>query len=357
MALTDRENFLRNASFQGPEYIPSGVSLSAATWKQLGKELEEVVLRHPVTFPSYRKGDRELEERRAEAWQRSGDTRTDEWGCVWQCELDGLAGIVIENPLDDWAKFESYEPPDPLAEEGPDSTDWDAKREGVEEAKGKGALTSGSTAHGFLLMRLYYLRGFENLMMDMGTDEPRLQKLIDMVVSHTRKIVDQYLSMGVDKMEFADDLGTQTASMLSPATFRRWITPGYKSLMRPCREAGMQVGLHSDGHMLELVDELLDAGVSIVNPQDLCNGIDDIARELKGRACIRLDIDRQTIVPHGTPREIHDLVEEEVRKLGSPEGGLEFICGVYPPTPPENVDALCSALEEFRTYWWDGRGG
>jgi uroporphyrinogen-III decarboxylase len=30
--------------------------------------------------------------------------------------------------------------------------------------------------------------------------------------------------------------------------------------------------------------------------------------------------------------------------------------GIYPPTPPENVDALCSALEEFRTYWWDGRG-
>jgi len=78
---------------------------------------------------------------------------------------------------------------------------------------------------------------------------------------------------------------------------------------------------------------------------------------MKGRVCIRLDIDRQDIVPHGTRSEIRDLIEEGVRKLGAPEGGLEFIAGVYPPTPPENIDALCSALEEFRTYWWDGRGG
>ncbi len=44
---------------------------------------------------------------------------------------------------------------------------------------------------------------------------------------------------------------------------------------------------------MELVDEFIVAGVSIVNPQDLCNGIDNLAREVKGRVCIDLDIDRQ----------------------------------------------------------------
>jgi uroporphyrinogen-III decarboxylase len=52
---------------------------------------------------------------------------------------------------------------------------------------------------------------------------------------------------------------------------------------------------------------------------------------------------------------VHDLIEEGVRKLGSPEGGLELSCGVYPPTPPENVDALIGAMEEYRTCWFDGR--
>ena len=122
-------------------------------------------------------------------------------------------------------------------------------------------------------------------------------------------------------------------------------------------ERGALVALHSDGYIMDFMDDFMRAGVDIINPQDLVHGIDNLAHEVKGRMCIRLDIDRQKIVPYGTRREIFELIEEEVRVLGSPRGGLEFICGIYPPTPPENVDAVCSALEEYRTYWWDGRGG
>lgn len=356
MALSNRENFLRNASLQGPEWTPMNVAISGATWKQFGEELEDVLVRHPILFPGFKKGERKAETE-GKAWRRASETFRDAWGVVWQREIDGLMGITIENPLDDWAKFDNYQAPDPMVQADRGDVDWEAIRKSNADARKQGKLTSGSTVHGFLFMRLYYIRGFENLMMDMATDEPRLQELIDMIVEHTLKIVNEYLSMGIDVMDFADDLGTQTASMVSPATFHKWITPAYKRVMQPCREAGAQVSLHSDGHMVELTDELLESGVSITNPQDLCNGIDEIARAMKGRVCIRLDIDRQDIVPHGTRKEIRDLIEEEVRKLGAPAGGLEFIAGVYPPTPPENIDALCSALEELRTYWWDGRGG
>ncbi|MFY9175759.1 MAG: hypothetical protein WBI74_11885 [Caldicoprobacterales bacterium] len=46
-------------------------------------------------------------------------------------------------------------------------------------------------------------------------------------------------------------------------------------------------------------------------------------------------------------------LKEEVMKLGSPEGGLEFIAGIYPPTPPENVEALCKSLIKYQRYWWE----
>jgi uroporphyrinogen-III decarboxylase len=275
---------------------------------------------------------------------------------VWKREIDGLEGIVIENPLADWSKFDGYKAPDPMTQGDRGAADWESTRKNIAEARKAGRLTSGGTVHGFLFMRLFYIRGFENLMLDMATDEPRLRKLIDLIVDHTLKVVNEYLAMGVDVMGFADDLGTQTASMISPQTFHKWITPAYKRVVQPCRKAGCHVSLHSDGHMIELTEELIEAGVTITNPQDLCNGIDEIAKAMKGRVCIRLDIDRQDIVPHGTRKEIHDLIEEEVLKLGSPRGGLEFIAGIYPPTPAENIDALCCALEEFRTYWSDGRG-
>lgn len=352
MPLSPRENYLRNATMTGPEWIPSNVVISGASWNQLREEAEEVLLRHPVLFPGFQKGQRPFGEY---SISREDEYRfTDNWGCVWRCEIEGLEGIVDGHPLDDWSALETYLPPDPLlvGDRGP--VDWESSRRHVAAAKEHGHLTSGGTAHGFMFMRMYYLRGFEDLMLDFTTEPPELQKLIDLIGLHTRTIVDQWLSMGVDVVEFAEDLGTQTASVLSPSTFHKWITPAYKSLMQPCKQAGALVALHSDGHVMELMDEFLEAGVDIINPQDLCNGIDDLAREVKGRMCLRLDIDRQSVVPYGTRKEIRDLIEEEVRKLGSPQGGLEFICGVYPPTPAENVDALCSALEEFRTYWWQG---
>jgi len=354
--LSHRENFLRNARREGPEWMPVTVALSGATWNQLQGDLEEVCERHPTIFPGFEKGSRDFARIEEEVVYTPGASLTDAWGCVWEFPIDGLEGIVSGHPLADWSAFGTYQPPDPLTQGDRGPVDWAASLEGVRQAKAAGHLTSGGTPHGYLFMRLYYLRGFENLMLDLATGEPRLQQLIDLLVEHNLVIVQQWLSAGVDVIEFAEDLGTQTASCIGPKHFRRWITPAYSKLMQPAHESSALVGLHSDGYIMDLMDELLVAGVDIINPQDLCNGIEDLAREVKGRACIRLDIDRQTIVPFGTRSEIRGLIEEEVRKLGSPRGGLEMIAGIYPPTPAENVDALCGAMEEFRTYWWDGRG-
>lgn len=202
-------------------------------------------------------------------------------------------------------------------------------------------------------MRLQYLRGFENALVDMYTDEPLLCELIEKIDGHNMTIVKRYAEMGVDVMEFPEDLGMQKSLVISPEMFRKWILPSYKKLFRPCKENNILVEFHSDGYIMEIADDLIEAGVDIINPQDLCNGIDNVAKEIKGKACIRIDIDRQRIVPYGTRKEIEELIEEEVKKLGSPQGGLEFIAGVYPPTPPENVDALCEALKKYRRYWWE----
>jgi len=356
VALSERQNYLRNASFQGPEWVPCGVSISGASWLQWREEMEEVVARHPILFPRFRKGQRDFDSMDPGPAHRRGQRFTDAWGCVWRSEIDGLEGQVVRSPLADWEAFDSYVPPDPLVTGDRGPADWDGARKRVARAKKGGRLTWGSVPHGFLFMRLYYLRGFDNFMMDVAQDDPRLDRLCRMLLDHNLTIVNQWLEMGVDAISFGDDLGTQTASMLGPKHFRRWIQPGYEALFGPCRQAGVHVMLHSDGYIMDIMDDILASGVSIINPQDLCNGIDPLAREVKGRACIRLDVDRQTIVPFGTPAEIRGLIEEEVRKLGSPEGGLELICGIYPPTAPVNVDAVCSAMEEFRTYWWDGRG-
>ncbi len=352
MALSERENYLRNASMNRPEWMPCRISISDATWDQLREELEEVLVRHPILFPDFKKGKRNYGNWDFGPAHRANEKFTDAWGCVWESSIDGLEGQVIKSPLDSWNKLKDYKVPDPLKQADRAPANWGETAEQIEKARREGSLVSGGLPHGFFFMRLYYLRGFENLMFDIATENVHLPELIELVYEHNKKIVEQWLKIGVDVVTFGEDLGTQTASLISPKGFHKWVVPVYKRLMKPPREAGCQVYLHSDGYIMELMDDLIECGVTIINPQDLCNGIENLAKYVKGRVSIDLDIDRQKIIPFGTRKEIYSLIEEEVRKLGSRQGGLSMIAGIYPPTPPENIDALCEALEEFRTYWW-----
>jgi uroporphyrinogen-III decarboxylase len=121
--------------------------------------------------------------------------------------------------------------------------------------------------------------------------------------------------------------------------------------MVPARQAGCLIHIHCDGDIRTLVNDLAGSGVDALNLQDLVNGIDWIAANLKGRLCIDLDIDRQQITRFGTPQQIDELIRREVQTLGSAEGGLMMIYGLYPGVPLENVKAIADAMEQYATFY------
>ena len=105
--------------------------------------------------------------------------------------------------------------------------------------------------------------------------------------------------------------------------------------------------LSSDGHLLEIVDDLIECGISTHDPQLRANTLEGIARCYKGKICIDLDLDRQ-LFPFAEPREMWDQVEEVVETLYLPQGGLMLKAAVYgDDIPLENIEALAAALEEF----------
>ena len=95
--LTHRENTLRNARFQGPEWIPMTVACSNASWDQWREELEAVALRHPDFFLTCtRAGATTTTSTRAGA--HKGVPFTDAWGCTWETAVNGLEGVVTNTP-------------------------------------------------------------------------------------------------------------------------------------------------------------------------------------------------------------------------------------------------------------------
>jgi uroporphyrinogen decarboxylase len=346
-----RDNILRAIRFEAPESIPMHFHVNPACWHHHDQDaLKDLMEAHPLLFPGYERPEGRVEPRYGQN-QRKDAPYTDPWGCVWETSDDGITGVVHRHPLEDWAHFADYRPPNPEETDGTFPIDWKQICADAEQARAAGELVQGGLPHGHTFLRLQDIRGYANFVMDLAEEDPRAMRLVEMVAGFNAELVRRWLELEPDLMSYPEDLGMQAGPMLSPDLFRRHIKPVYQRLMRPAREQGVIVHMHSDGDIRTLADDLIEGGVEVINLQDLVNGIDWIAAKFAGRVCVELDIDRQRIMPHGTPVEIDALIREEVEKLGSKQGGLMMVYGLYPEVPLENAAALMDAMENYAGYY------
>lgn len=94
--------------------------------------------------------------------------------------------------------------------------------------------------------------------------------------------------------------------------------------------------MHTDGHILEIIPDLMDCGVNVIN-QVRANGLDNLVDVCNSKVCVDLDLDRQ-MFPFCEAADIDAHVREAVIKLGSPEGGLWLSAEIGPDIPLENFD-------------------
>jgi hypothetical protein len=344
--ITERENYLRTVEFRGPRWMPCTVGFSPATWQKYREELEAMVLRHPLIFGDFDKGSVNYDD--LPLSYREGESYTDNWGTLWRNVQSGLEGIPVGHPLEDWSALDTYKLPDPLVwyERGEQPMDWEEITERVRTARSKGKIAWGWGDRFF--ERLHFLRGYENLMVDFATDAPQLPTLIHLVLEHNLMLIRRFAEMGVDVIGQGDDLGTQTATMVSPRIWRSYLLPGYCAQFEAARQAGAHTYLHSDGHILEIIDDLIEAGLSVINPQIGANGLEGLAEVCKGRICMNLDLDRQGVLPFGSPQDVREHVREAVERLGSPAGGLMLYGECQPNVPLANMESLCQAMEQVQ---------
>ena len=329
----EREAFLATANCRGTGIVPCRVGINGAVYDADAAFYEAVKAQAPDVEVS--------------AWRRATErTWRDAWGCLWQYPGGDLDGQVIEHPLADWAALEDFKAPDPARH-----TDWAAAANSATQARKAGRVVAGNTEHGVLFLRLEYLRGFDNFMIDLAEDRRELYELRDRVMDYWSAVVQRWLDIGVDYVSFADDLGHQRSLPISPIKWRSFFKPAFARLFGLCRDAGVEVYLHSDGYIVDIIPDLIDIGVSIINPQDLVNGLDNIERLARGKTCVDLDIDRQSVTAFGRPEQIDEHVRNCIAMLGSPAGGLMLLYGGYAGTPRENIAQVILSMQKHHRMW------
>lgn len=340
-----RDNYLRAVEFRRPAWIPCAIHIFPAVWAKYGEALRAVAVRHPFVFGRAIQWTRARFLAHIPAHQRAGAHYYDNWGCGWRVARGGYQGQVVEHPLADWAAFDRYEFPDPLKFTERGRRVWFGIKWGYRVTRPLGILSAGTGER--LFDRLYFLRGFDNLMRDFARRDPRLPKLVQRLQDHEMALTRNWLEKRVDFMYYHTDIGTQDRLMISPRDFRTYLKPMFRALFQTCRRAGTHVYLSSDGYLLDIVDDLVECGVSVHDPQERANTLAGIAEHYTGKLCVDLDLDRQGL-PFESPDAIKARVQAAVEVLGAPEGGLMMKAEVADPNVPlRNINALCEAFEEY----------
>lgn len=349
--MTKSENILKAIKFEKPDYIPMTFHINDSCWNHYPQEwLKEQMASHKFLFPDYKYNSKPYTPS-FENTARKDRPFLDDWNCLWKTTEDGITGTVVDHPLGDWSNLENYTFPNPAKVSGLGPVNWRQFSRHSKFRKLKGELLFGGLPHGHTFLRLCDIRGYENVLFDMVDESPQLLKLIDKIEEFNSYTIDKLVSLNYQVISYPEDLGMEFGPMISPDLFRKYIKPVYKRLMKPARDAGAFIHMHSDGDVRTLAEDLVDGGVDILNIQDMVNGIDWIKEKFQGKVCIDLDIDRVAITNQGTPEQVDNLIKEEVEMLGSAEGGLMMIYGLYPGVPRKNVEALMNAMEKYALYY------
>lgn len=205
---------------------------------------------------------------------------------------------------------------------------------------------------GFALFeRAWSLRGFEQFFMDIALDPPFAAELLDRITEIQLVLIQRFIDLGVDGGYFGDDYGAQKGLLFSPRSWRQLIKPRLARLFAPFREAGLPILMHSDGQIQQILPDLVEIGLTALNPvQPEVLDHDWLAENFGGKLAFYGGISTQTVLPHGTPGEVTAAVAACMGALAPGGSGLLIAPShrMMTDIPLANVAALLEAFQQFK---------
>lgn len=254
------------------------------------------------------------------------------WGYVSPLRNASSLKEIEDYPLEDYARWD-------------DSGMADA----VAEAHAAGRIAVGWIGH--MYETAWQIRGYEAFLID-TIDRPAwaaclLERLFQQNLVKARAAA----CAGVDYIRCGDDVANQNTLMFNKPTWRRLIHDRWAAVWDEVKRINQNVRIwyHSDGNVIDIVGDLVDAGLDILNPlQPECLDIDRVHREFGRHLTLDGTIGTQSTMPFGTPADVKDRVREAIDRYGR-AGGL-IIAPTHvlePDVPIENVDAFFDACREY----------
>jgi len=131
--------------------------------------------------------------------------------------------------------------------------------------------------------------------------------------------------------------------------WRQLIKPRQKKLNRLYKDAGLPVIHHCCGDCRDIIKDYIEIGVDCLNPvQPEAMPIETLSEKYGKDICFYGGVGVQSVMQHGTPKDVEKAVDETLRILG--QHG-RYIIGpshtIQDCIPSENVRAYFGAVEKY----------
>jgi Uroporphyrinogen-III decarboxylase len=350
--MTQRENLLRCLRRQGYEQVPYVFSLCAEQ-EEVYRQKTKSALGYDEYFdfsmrdlPWMMPQSTSQEPYLPYHPQKDDATRIDWWGVGHRTAPNAIHPQMI-HPLtdaDSEEQIQSY--PLPLFRKEDNAALFEqaaALRECGLASVGQMQMTIWETA--------WYIRGMENLMMDMVMEDPLAEILFNRVEETAVRRAEIFAEAGTDILYLGDDVGMQSSVMMSDELYTTWIKPRLKRVIAAAKRINPDIVIcyHSCGYVEPFIHHFIEAGVEVLNPiQPESMDFERIHSLFGGAISFHGTIGTQTTMPFGTADEITQLVHKNLRIAGEKGGLLVGPTHVLEPDVPwENVLAYVKVCKEF----------
>ena len=189
------------------------------------------------------------------------------------------------------------------------------------------------------------IRGMENAIMDLAADPDLAGDLMDKCVDFARKLSEVACeTLPLDWLWTGDDVGGQSGMIMSPASWREMVKPRLARVVEIGTEHNLPVAYHSCGAIRPIIPDLIEIGVTVLNPvQSTCPGMDpaELKEEFGQDLSFMGGVDTQYLLPNGTADEVREATAELLEIMTEGGGYVLAASHTIPPeTPDENVFAL-----------------
>ena len=201
---------------------------------------------------------------------------------------------------------------------------------------------------GACLWKTWYLRGFEETLMDVVAEEDFYAELLDRMTDLTLDLIHACADIPADALMMGDDWGDQRGVLIGAERWRRFFKPRYARIFEAVHQQGKIAIMHCCGSCAEIMGDITEIGLDVlesVQPEAAGMNPYQLKRAWGDKITFWGCLGSQSTIPFATPAEIR----QEIRRLRCEMGkGGGYILAPAKPlraeTPTANAIAL---IEEF----------